>query len=135
MAAYGTDPGFADWLTARGLTVTGNLGVLRQLASDYFDATYCFLPTDTEGANFLAALYRAAYLADTNPGILTPVQTGARVKRQKVDVIEREFFDDGADSVAFTDPTINGLMRLFICADANNPFIFESIGSSCLGEY
>lgn len=127
--AYGDDAGLAAWAAARGLTVTGTPAVLRQLGSDYLDATYCFTVDDTTGANFLAALYRAAYLADGGATVLFPVTTGARVKRQKVDVIEREFFDDGADSTGFLDPTINGLMRAFICADGDSAFFFQSIGS------
>ena len=124
--AYGTDIEFDAWLDARGLTVTGVPAVLRQLASDYLDATYCFTSADVTGANFLAALYRAAYLADGGATVLFPVTTGARVKRQKVDVIEREFFDDGADSTGFVDPVINGLMRAFLCGGGN--FFFESVG-------
>lgn len=125
--AYGSDVEFEAWLDARGLTVVADSAVLLQLASDYLDATYCFTVDDVTGANFLAALYRAAYLADGGATVLFPVTTGARVKRQKVDVIEREFFDDGADSTGFLDPTINGLMRAFICADTG--FFFASIGS------
>lgn len=128
--SYGTDQGFDAWLDARGLTVAGDVTVLRQLGSDYLDATYCFADTDITGANFLSALYRASYLADGGSTVLFPVTTGARVKRQKVDVIEREFFDDGADSTGFVDPAINGLMRSFICADADGAgFFFSSIGS------
>lgn len=128
--SYGNTTDFAAYLTARGLTITGTPAVLLQLASDYLDATYCFTADDTTGPNFLAALYRAAYLADGGATILFPVTTGARVKRQKVDVIEREFFDDGSDSTGFLDPTINGLMRAFICADPDAAgFFFSSIGS------
>lgn len=127
--AYGTDSDFSDWLSARGLSVAADPAQLRQIASDYLDATYCFTPDDTTGAAFLSALYRAAYLAAGGIEVLFPVQTGARVKRQKVDVIEREFFDDGAGSAGFVDPTINGLMRAFICDDGSSGFFFQSIGS------
>jgi hypothetical protein len=127
--AYGTDIEFAAYLSARGLTVAGVPAVLRQLASDYLDATYCFGSGDVAGANFLAALYRAAYLADGGTAVLFPVTTGARVKRQKVDVIEREFFDDGADSTGFIDPVINGLMRDFLCGDVSKGLFFQSVGT------
>ena len=97
MAGYGSDIDFAAYLADAGLSLPVGAplpAVLRQLASDYLDATYCFGSGDVTGANFLAALYRAAYLADGGTAVLFPVTTGARVKRQKVDVIEREFFDD-----------------------------------------
>lgn len=130
--AYGNDPDFQAYLDARGLSVSAALASLRQLASDYLDAEFCFTAEDATGGNFLLALYRAAYLADGGATVLFPVQTGARVKRQKVDVIEREFFDDGAGSTGFLDPAINGLMRAFIC-DTGAGFFFASIGSSGCG--
>lgn len=151
---YGTDPDFADWLTARGLTVSGTPAVLRQLGSDYID-TYegrltgyrtdpdqddawprtgalinCLTPVadDVVPSAVVKAAYRAAYLADSNPGILTPVIAGPRVKRQKADVLEREFFDDGAGA-GFIDPAIDGALGAFICVDDGNGFFFASIGS------
>ena len=126
--AYGNDPDFQTWMDARSITVVGLPSVLRQMASDYFDATYCFSPEDTTGANFLSAFYRAAYLADGGLTVLFPVQQGARVKREKVDVLEVEYLDDGAGSTGFRDPTIDGLMRAFICVDTGG-FFFASIGS------
>lgn len=80
------------------------------------------------------ASYRAAYLEAVTPGILSGGATGGpRVKRQKVDVIEREFFDDGAATIGnaggFVDPSIDGAMKQFICVDDGAGFFFESIGS------
>ncbi len=78
------------------------------------------------------AAYRAAYLEAVTPGILSSGATGGpRVKRQKVDFIEREFFDDGkteaGSATGFIDPEIDGAMGAFICANAGG-FFFESIG-------
>lgn len=79
------------------------------------------------------ASYRAAYIEDATPGILAGSSvSGQRVRRQKVDVIEREFFDDGGASAgsggpAFIDAEIDGAMRAFICK--GSAFLFDSIGS------
>ena len=139
-----------------------DLDVLLNRASAYIDATYEPLwtgvrvdPVDQElgwprtGAKVncvtaiaddvipravVQATYRAAYLEGATAGILAPSPTtGPRVKRQKVDVIEREFFDDGAPGVGsaranFVDPEIDGAMRAFIC-EASGGFFFQSIGS------
>lgn len=80
------------------------------------------------------ASYRAAWLEASVPGALSPApSTGARVKRQKVDVIEREFFDDGKAQAGaaggFIDPAIDGAMRAFICEDSGSGFLFMSVGS------
>lgn len=86
--------------------------------------------TDIIPAAVITASYRAAYLEAVTPGVLVgPVQSGPRVKRQKVDVIEREFFDDGSAPTGFRDPTIDGALSNFICADEGAGFFFESIGS------
>jgi hypothetical protein len=80
------------------------------------------------------ASYRAAWLAASAPGALSPAPTaGPRVKRQKVDVIEREFFDDGkaeaGSAGGFIDPEIDGAMRAFICDGQPSGFFFASVGT------
>jgi hypothetical protein len=80
------------------------------------------------------AAYRAAYLEAQTPGALTPASAkpGQRVKRQKVDVVEREFFDDGApqsgSGPAFIDSAIDAALRQFVCDTAGGPFVW-SLGS------
>lgn len=91
------------------------------------------IPDDLVPNLWITASYRAAYLEAVTPGILSSGSTGGpRVKRQKVDVIEREFFDDGATIAGgangFVDPTIDGMVRAFICDDSGG-FFFTSIGS------
>lgn len=94
------------------------------------------IDSDVTPAAVINASYRAAYLEAATPGILaSSFQTGQRVKRQKVDVIEREFFDDGGAMAgsgkgAFVDAEIDGMMRQFICDRSDSVFMFQSIGSS-----
>lgn len=82
----------------------------------------------------VTATYRAAWLEASNPGVLAGPQiaAGKRVKRQKVDVIEREFFDDGKQAVgsgpAFIDSLIDGLLGQFICDQKSAAFVW-SLGS------
>lgn len=76
------------------------------------------------------AAYRAAWLEAATPGVLAgPVTTpGARVKRQKVDTIEREFFDDGAlktgGGPAFVDSLIDSALRAFVCDTSGAAFMW-----------
>lgn len=92
------------------------------------------IPSDVIPPAIINASYRAAYLEGTTPGILagSALSSGPRVKRQKVDVIEREFFDDGkaeaGAATGFIDAEIDGAMRPFICADSGG-FLFMSVGS------
>lgn len=135
--------------------------VLRARGSNYIDAAYEALwtgqrtdgVTQTDGwprtgatLNCVTAIasdavpqavinasYRAAYLEATTSGVLSAsFSSGQRVKRQKVDVVEREFFDDGGakagSSGGFVDAEIDGMMRQFICNRATK-FMFQSIGS------
>jgi hypothetical protein len=139
-----------------------SIAILRARGSAYLDATYephwtgqradpfvqmnawprinatlncsVAIPTDLTPPQVIAAAYRAAWIEASSPGALSPSPiVGARVKRQKVDVIEREFFDDGkaeaGTAAGFIDPEIDGAMRAFICADTGAGFLFESIGS------
>lgn len=160
--AYGDDAGLAAWAAARGLTVTGTPAVLRQLGSDYLDGAYeglwsgyrtdpfgqenawprtgatlnCVtaIPSDLIPLAVINASYRAAYLESVTPGVLTgPVQSGARVKRERVEgAVEIEYMDDGAvlagSASGFVDPSIDGAMGQFICDAGENGFFFQSIG-------
>jgi len=134
--------------------------VLRQRGSDYLDATYepfwtgirtdgitqerawprtdakyhCVNSIDSDAIPIVIVngSYRAAYLEAVTAGVLAGlVQTGARVKREKADVLEVEYMDDGAakagGAYGFVDPMIDGLVRIFICDDTGG-FFFESVG-------
>lgn len=133
--------------------------ILRQRGSTYLDATYEGLWTGTRtggimqerawpraGAvincatpiaddvippSIIEASYRAAWLEGTSPGSTSGSSSvsGKRVKRQKVDVIEKEFFDDGSASAgsgngAFIDPEIDGSMMMFICDQSGDNIAF-----------
>jgi hypothetical protein len=92
------------------------------------------IPNDVIPPAVVNAAYRAAWLEAVTPGILAgPVATpGKRVKRQKVDVIEREFFDDGKAKLgsgpSFIDSMIDGALRQFICDTTGGAFMW-SLGS------
>lgn len=92
------------------------------------------IASDVIPPSVVTATYRAAWLEASTPGILAGPQVapGSRVKRQKVDVIEREFFDDGKHAVgsgpAFIDSLIDGLLGQFICNQKNAAFVW-SLGS------
>lgn len=81
----------------------------------------------------VTAAYRAAWLEAETPGSLTGSTgtPGARVRRQKVDTIEREFFDDGKATVGggpgFIDSMIDGLLGQFIC-DAKGAAFLWTLG-------
>lgn len=126
MAGYGTDVDLKSYWDEAGYTYASDapFGALRQRGSTYIDATYGERfpgePTggiDQERAwprvwgNSLrfgasstvipqrvkSASYEAAYLEVTAPGSLAvTVDPAKRVKRQKIDTIEREFFQPGA---------------------------------------
>ncbi|WP_395326930.1 DnaT-like ssDNA-binding protein [Novosphingobium sp. BL-8H] len=89
------------------------------------------VPDDVIPPSIVTATYRAAWLEGSTPGVLAgPVVTsGTRVKRQRVDVIEREFFDDGKAEVgsgpSFIDSIIDGLLSQFICEDKNGAFLWS----------
>lgn len=83
---------------------------------------------DVVPAKWVEASYRAAYLVATAPGFgsatVNPMQ---RVKRQKVDVIEREFFDGGnveigAGGLVPIDAEIDGLVASLLCPDLTGAF-------------
>ncbi|MET3790658.1 DnaT-like ssDNA-binding protein [Aquamicrobium terrae] len=129
------------------------VAALRQRGSDYVDATYgpmltCSSPTggfDQERAwprtghrvsgqtiaddviptAWVRASYRAAWLEATNPGWASgSIDPNRRVKRQKVDTIEREFFDSAAAAeggvtgvVGNVDAGIAGMVTPFLCPE------------------
>lgn len=82
------------------------------------------IPADVIPTAIVSASYEAAALELSSPGSLLPVVTGTGiVKRQKVDVIEREFATDAASSpadiVALATPvvtTIETLLAPFLMA-------------------
>lgn len=143
MAGYGDDAGFTAYATAAGYTVpAGTIAAARQRGSAYIDAVYGdrFTGSPTGGIDqerawprtgataFCSALasdliplrvvnasYEAAYLELQRPGSLAViVDPSKRVKRQKIDTIEREFFEpgDGAGgaSAAPVSSLIDGLL-------------------------
>lgn len=108
-------------------------GVMQELAWPRTGATInctTAVPDDVIPPAVVNASYRAAWLEAATPGVLTGsiVTSGARVKRQKVDVIEREFFDDGKTEVgsgpAFIDSIIDGLLGQFICDVKDGAFVW-----------
>ena len=154
MTSYGDDEGFIEWLAAQGLpSPAGDPAVLRQIGSNYIDAAYGYkltcsrrtggweqelefprtghviggqaLPPDLIPNAWVVASYRAAYLEDMTPGWATAQITPGRVtKRERVDSIEREFFNQedagggAASAPGFpSDAVINGLVLPFLCSN------------------
>lgn len=112
-------------------------GVMQELAWPRTGATMnCTvpIPDDVIPPAVVNASYRAAWLEAETPGILagSAGAPGTRVKRQKVDVIEREFFDDGKAEIgggpAFIDSQIDGMLQQFIC-DAQGGAFLWTLGS------
>jgi hypothetical protein len=131
--------------------------VLRQRGSDYLDATYgprliCSAPTggldqerawprtghmlngqsiasDAIPAAWVRASYRAAWLeASRSDSLSATVRPDQRKRREKVDVIEREFFDAGeikigGGNIAVVDAEIDGLVAPFLCASRFASFL------------
>lgn len=149
--AYGSDTEFQAWLSGLGLHLPGDaptLAILRTLGSSYVDAAYehrlkCSRRTGGNdqplawprtGHNgllpdlipnpWVIASYRAAYLNGVSPGWSTGTTDIGRItKREKVDVIEREFFAAGeagssnaVDGMP-SDGMIEGLVAPWLCSD------------------
>lgn len=82
------------------------------------------LPSDFIPPAWVQASYRAAFLQATNPGWATNSNDPNRkTKREKVDVIEREYFDAsslvGTADVAAgmpADGVINGMVSVWLCS-------------------
>lgn len=108
-------------------------GVMQELGWPRAGATIncaTAIPDDVIPPAVVNGAYRAAWLEAETPGILigSAGTAGARVKRQKVDVIEREFFDDGKAEVgsgpSFIDSQIDGLLGQFICDAKDGAFMW-----------
>ncbi|WP_303763809.1 DnaT-like ssDNA-binding protein [Sphingobium yanoikuyae] len=93
------------------------------------------VPSDAIPPAVINASYRAGYLEAATPGILAgpSITPGARVRRQKVDVIEREFFDDGKATIgggpSFIDSQIDGWLSAFICDNSKTGAFMWTLGS------
>lgn len=129
--------------------------VLRQLGSSYIDAAYewrlqCsrrtggfsqelawprtghrvndqLVPDDLIPQAWVNASYRAGYLNAVTPGWSTgSVDATRQTKREKVDVIEREFFSSadapGSDAAPGmpSDSIINGMVLPWLCSNARS---------------
>lgn len=155
MAGYGTDSGFTAWANAAGHTVpAGSIEAARQRGSSYIDALYgarftgsptggiqqelawprtgatAFgqaLATDLIPTRVEKASYEAALIELANPGSLTIVSNPTkRVKRQKVDTIEREFFEQDAAGAIVDAPVssvIEGLLAPLLLPAFTEPSI------------
>lgn len=157
MAGYGTDDGFTAYMTANGYTVpAGSIPAARQRGSAYIDGTFGArfpgYPTGgieqdrawpRTGASdaygnaisssaiptiVINASYEAALIELRNPGSLAVnFDPAKRVKRQKVEGIEREFFEGGAGSIYAPNAPVNslieGLLAPLIGSSAPEPAI------------
>ncbi|TPN26621.1 hypothetical protein FKO01_25445 [Mesorhizobium sp. B2-3-3] len=130
MAGYGDDAGFTAYAAAAGYTVpAGSIPGARQRGSIYIDGTYglrfpgqptggveqerawprtgasvygAALASDLVPQRVIDASYEAAYLELKKPGSLSvSFDPAKKVKRQKVEGIEREFFEAGASTGIF----------------------------------
>lgn len=137
-------------------TSSPSVAILRELGSSYVDGAYehklgCSsrsggfnqelawprtghringksVPVDLIPLAWIKASYRAAYLNAITPGWSTAsVDSSRQTKREKVDVIEREFFsyDDSAGSDAApgmaSDGVINGMVSPWLCSATRDP--------------
>ena len=148
MEGYGDDAGLTSGIAYNGLALPSGapaLAVLRNRGSVYVDATYgqrltCSAPTggatqerawprtghpqvpsDIIPLPWVHASYRAAYLSATLAGGLSrQIDMQARVQKQKVDVIERTFFDSApgkpGEVTGLVDAEIDGLVAPFLCS-------------------
>ncbi len=91
------------------------------------------IPDDAIPPAWVAASYRAAWLEASSPGWTSAqVDPNARVRRQAVKGIEREFFDNadassgGPASAARRDSEISALVAPFLCPEAaSGPFLWS----------
>mgnify|MGYP003450935817 FL=1 len=147
MAGYGTDADFAAWLADNGLTLPVGAvpAVLRNRGAGYLDAAYgsrlmCsyptggvdqerafprtglpFVPPDATPRAWINASYRAAYLIANDPASLSAtINPNARVTREKVDVIEVSYADNGAtaagEALGVLDAEIDGMVSPYLCS-------------------
>lgn len=109
MAVHGTPEGFDEWLAARGYVLPAGApgtAILLQRGTDYIDGLYGpRLIGDQTVDPLLSALANSAYAAALyeaqTPGKLVISATaGGALKRKKIDVIEKEYFEGSGDAVA-----------------------------------
>jgi hypothetical protein len=138
--ARGSDDGFNVWLAARGHTMPDGAptaAVLRQRATDYIDAAYgARLIGDQTVDPLLTALETATYVAAwheaNNPGSLSAAASASgAVKRKKIDVIEKEYFEGSGNAVA--DATVKlslveGLLAPYLRAEASAAIGLWAVG-------
>lgn len=78
------------------------------------------LPDSVIPASVIEASYAAGYYEATTPGGLNPAATAAgAVKREKIDVIEVEYFEGGGSAIenaTVTIAAVDGLMAPFLAA-------------------
>lgn len=147
MAGYGTDADFAAWLADNGLTLPVGAvpAVVRNRGAGYLDAAYgsrltCsyptggvdqerafprtglpFVPPDAIPRAWVQASYRAAYLIANDPAALSAtINPNARVTKEKVDVIEVSYADNGAtvagEALGVLDAEIDGMVSPYLCS-------------------
>ncbi|WP_420478239.1 DnaT-like ssDNA-binding protein [Brevundimonas sp. FT23028] len=138
--AYGSDSGFSDWMAARGHTLPAGAptpAVLRQRATDYIDAVYGpRLIGDQTVDPLLTALETATYVAAwheaNNPGSLSSAASASgAVKREKVDVLEVEYFEGSGDAAA--DATVRLTLIEGILAPYLRPVSVAGFGLWAVG--
>ncbi len=131
MAGYGTDQGFADWLTMNGHVLPESApapAVLRQRGSQYIDGLYGSrfsgqptggfeqerawpragaeasgrtIPAGVVPVAIEQASYHAAFQEAQRPGSLSvSAMNAGALKRKKIDVLEKEYFEGSGDAVA-----------------------------------
>lgn len=92
------------------------------------------IPSDIIPVGVVNATYRAAWLEASTPGTLDgpTITPGARIKSERVDVIEVDYFDDGKSSVgggpSFVDSLIDGWLAPFACNQKDAAFLW-TLGS------
>jgi hypothetical protein len=153
MAGYGTDANLKAYWDAAGYTYAADapFAALRQRGSAYIDAAYGLrftgqpadgaeqerawprvgasafgsaLTTTTVPLRVVNASYEAAYIELKRPGSLSVVTDPAkRVKRQKVDTIEREFFEPGKTTNIFApDAPVSTIIEGLLAPLIGSPF-------------
>lgn len=139
--------------------------ILRQIGSDYVDGAYegrlgCSartggfaqerawprtghtvngqaVPDDLIPIPWINASYRAAYLQAVSGFAQGGTDPSRLTKREKVDVIEREFFAKGEGATEgnaapgfLVDPLIDGWLSAWLCP-VDSGFIFAALGGKC----
>lgn len=129
--AYHSNLGNSDWTGTDDEKSTANLRAMRHLESlDYngtkdeqtnplewprsgaYDRNGFLIDNDVIPQGVINALCEAALIELTSPGALRPsTSTAGQVKRQKVDVIETEYFEAYSQTVSY-DTITNELVGL-----------------------